>query len=113
MNGEVTMDSMKEREAHIAQVYRNELVERTARAVPEDGRVEPLKGLVLHRSSFPTEPLHSVSYPSLCVIAQGSKEIHLAERRYQYDPYHYLLVTAELPVVAQVLEASKERPYLS
>jgi hypothetical protein len=94
------MDSMKEGEAHIARVYRDELVERIARAVPEAGSAEPLKGLTLHRSSLPTEPLHSVSHPSLCVIAQGSKEIHLAEHRYQYNPYHYLLVTAGLPVVA-------------
>jgi transcriptional regulator GlxA family with amidase domain len=30
-----------------------------------------------------------------------------------YDPSHYLLVTAELPLVSHVLEASKERPYLA
>jgi AraC-like DNA-binding protein len=46
------------------------------------------------------------------VIAQGSKEILLGERRYRYDPFHYLLVTAELPVVGHVLEASEERPFL-
>jgi AraC-like DNA-binding protein len=117
MREEVTMDSMNPqqvgREAHREQANRDELVERIARAIPEDGRVEPLKGLTLHRSSLPTEPLHSVSHPSLCVIAQGSKEVHLGEHRYQYDPYHYLLVTADLPLVGQVLEASQERPYFS
>jgi AraC-like DNA-binding protein len=51
--------------------------------------------------------------PSVCVIAQGSKEVLLGESRYQYDPSHYLLATVELPRVSQVLEASKERPYLS
>jgi AraC-like DNA-binding protein len=51
--------------------------------------------------------------PSLCVIAQGSKEVLLGESRYRYDPAHYLLATVELPYVSQVLEASKERPYLS
>lgn len=117
MNGEVIRDSMHlsqvERGAHVERLYRDELVERITRAISEDGRVEPLKGLTLHRSSSPTEPLHSLSYPSLCIITQGSKEVHLAGHRYQYDPYHYLLVAAELPVVSQVLEASKERPYLS
>lgn len=95
------------------QAKRDELGERIAQAIPDDGKVEPLEGLSLHRSSLAGEPLHSVSYPSLCVIAQGSKEVHLGERRCQYDPYHYLLVTAELPLVGQVLEASRERPYLS
>ena len=117
MSEEVTMDSMNlqqvEREAHRAQANRDELVERIARAVREDGTVEPLKGLHLHRSSSPTEPVHSVSDPAFCVIAQGSKEVFLGDERYRYDPAHYLLVTAELPLVSQVIEASQERPYLS
>jgi AraC-like DNA-binding protein len=51
--------------------------------------------------------------PSLCVVALGSKEFFLNDERYVYDPDNYLLVTAELPLVGQVLEASKEQPYLS
>ena len=95
------------------QASRDELVKLIARAVREDGTVEPLKGLHLHRSSSPREPLHSVSDPAFCVIAQGSKEVFLSNERYLYDPSHYLLVTAELPLVGHVLDASKERPYLS
>lgn len=101
------------REAQLAQANRDELVELIARAVREDGMVEPLKGLYLHRSCSPKEPLHGVSDPAFCVIAQGSKEVFLGNESYQYDPYHYLLVTAELPLVGHVLDASKERPYLS
>jgi AraC-like DNA-binding protein len=116
MREEVTMNSIDpqqvEREAHRAQANREELVERIARAIREDGGVEPLKDLHLYRTSSPTE-LHSVSNPAFCVIAQGSKEVFLANERYQYDPAHYLLYTAELPVVTQVTEASPERPYLS
>ena len=84
-----------------------------ARAIREDGTVEPLKGLHLNRVSSPMEPLHSVYDPVFCVIAQGSKEVFLGDERYLYDPSHYLLVTAELPLVSHVLDASKERPYLS
>jgi len=113
----ITMDSMTlhqvEREAHRAQANRNELVELIARAVREDGKVEPLKGLYLHRASSTTESVHSVSNPAFCVIAQGSKEIFLTNERYQYDPYHYLLTTAELPLVGHVLDASRKLPYLS
>ncbi len=95
------------------QANRAELVERIARIVREDGRAEPLAGLRLHRVSAPTELAHGVSDPAFCVIAQGSKEVFLGEERYQYDPMHYLLATAELPVVSHVIEASPERPYLS
>jgi hypothetical protein len=114
---EVPMDVMihqqAEREAARVQANREELVERIARAMREDGTTQPLQGLHLSRSSLPLKPLHSVLEPSLCVIAQGSKEVLLGDSRYRYDPSQYLLATVELPRVSQVLEASKERPYLS
>src|SRR5438067_4532438 len=102
-----------ESETQRAYAYREELAERIARALPEDGTVEPLKGLHLNRSSTPTDPLHGVSEPSFCVIAQGSKEVLLGDSAYRYDAAHYLLATIELPVVSRVIEASAERPYLS
>jgi AraC-like DNA-binding protein len=101
------------REEHRAQASRDELVELIARALPKDGTFEPLKGLHLHRSSFPNEPLLGISIPAFCVIAQGSKQVFLSNERYLYDPFHYLLITAELPLLGHVLDASKERPYLS
>ena len=110
------MDSMtreqSEREVHRAQASRDELIERLARAIPEDGIAEPLAGLRLRRASSPTELGHGVSDPALCVIAQGSKEIVLGDHRYRYDPTHYLIATAELPIASQITEASKEHPYL-
>jgi len=102
-----------EREAQRLQANREELVERIARAVREDGTVQPLLGLYLSRCSVPLEPLHSVLEPSVCVIAQGSKEVLLGDSRYRYDSSHYLLATVELPRVSQVLEASPEQPYLA
>lgn len=90
-----------------------ELIDRIQRAVRTDGAAEPLPGLSLHRSSTPGEPLHSVYDPVFCVIAQGSKEVFLGSERYLYDAAHYLIVTANLPVVAHVLEASPAHPYLS
>ena len=102
-----------EREAQRVQANREELVERIGRAICEDGTVQPLQGLHLARCSLPLKPVHSVVEPSVCVIAQGSKEVLLGDSRYRYDPSQYLLATVELPRVSQVLEASKERPYLS
>ena len=102
-----------EREAVLLQASREELVERIGRVIREDGTTQPLQGLHLARCSLPLKPVHSVLDPSVCVIAQGSKEVLLGESRYRYDPSHYLLATVELPRVSQVLEASKERPYLS
>jgi AraC-like DNA-binding protein len=100
-------------ETERAQAYREELAGLITQAVRQDGRVEVLPGLYLNRSSTPTNPLHGVSEPSFCVIAQGSKEVLLGESVYRYDAAHYLLATIELPVVSRVIEASAERPYLS
>jgi hypothetical protein len=94
-----------EREAQRLQANCEELAERIARAVRADGTIQPLQGLYLSRCSVPLEPVHSVLEPSVCVIAQGSKEVLLGDSRYRYDPSHYLLATVELPRVSQVLEA--------
>jgi AraC-like DNA-binding protein len=101
------------REEQRAQANREELVEQIARICREDGAVQPLNGLHLYRLSSPLGPIHGVTEPSLCMIAQGSKEILVNDRRYRYDALHYLLATVDLPRVSYVLEASPARPYLS
>ena len=100
------------REAQRAQALRDELVERIAFAVRDDGTVEPLDGLQLRRTSAPTGVGHGVSFPALCVVAQGSKETRVGDRRYRYDPAHYLIVTNALPYATQITEASNEQPFL-
>ena len=117
MNGATTQEgtsrSRGAREEERARTSRAELLERLARVVGADGSAEPLPGVLLHRSSAPREPLLSVYDPVLCVIAQGSKEVFLGETGYRYDPSRYLLVSAELPIVGHVVEASPARPYYS
>ncbi len=109
----VMIHQQAEREAELVQAHREELVERIARAMREDGTAHPLKGLHLYRFSLPLELVQGMVEPSVCVIAQGSKEVLQGESRYRYDPSQYLLATVELPSIRRVLEASKERPYLS
>jgi AraC-like DNA-binding protein len=106
-------EQQAKREVDRAQAHRDELTERIAQAIRQDGTIEPMKGLHFNRASSPSECIHSVSIPAFCVIAQGSKEVLLGSDRYQYDPLHYLLATVELPIVSQILEASKAQPYLS
>ena len=113
---EAAMDSMNrptsELEARRAQAGHDELAERVARAVPEDGTVEAPGGLRLLRQSSPTPKEHGVSSPAFCVIAQGSKEVLLGDDCYRYDANHYLITAAALPTATRVTEASEERPYL-
>src|ERR687893_970177 len=101
-----------ERETQRAQAGRDELAERVARAVGEDGAVEAPGGLRLLRRSSPTPKDHGVSSPAFCVIAQGSKEVLLGDDCYRYDANRYLITAAALPTATRVTGASEERPYL-
>lgn len=96
-----------------AHASRAELIERIMRAIRNDGAIEPMEGLVFLRVSAPTELGHGVSFPCFCVIPQGSKEVLLGDTSYRYDPAHYMIATAALPIAGRVTEASKEEPYLS
>jgi AraC-like DNA-binding protein len=103
----------EERELERARASRIELAEQIARLVAEDGSVEAATGLSLFRYSSPAGPVYAVNEPSFCIIVQGSKELLLGNERYRYDASQYLLVSAGMPVVGYIREASKERPYLA
>lgn len=69
---------------------KEELVERMARLVPQDGTLEAFPGFRLSRSSGPTEPVQSVYPPSFCFVAQGSKRALLGEEVFRYGALHDL-----------------------
>jgi AraC-like DNA-binding protein len=102
-----------EYQAQRLQTSREELVGRIGQTVREEGELQVFAGLYMARLSAPVGLVHSIIEPSLCVIVQGSKEVLLGDSRYVYDPSNYLLATLDLPRASQVLEASRERPYLS
>ena len=100
-----------DREQRRLEGIREELVERMARALPEDGSLEALPGFFLARLSKPAQSVQAVYRPAFCLVAQGGKKVLLGEEVFRYDPGHYLIFTVDLPVVFQVEEASKDRPY--
>lgn len=71
-----------------------------------------IPGLSLFRRSAPTEPMTGMYEPSLCLVAQGAKQVQLGDDTYVYDAQHYLITSVHLPTVVQITEASPERPYL-
>ncbi len=90
-----------------------ELAARIAASTTGDGVVEtPIPGLYLSRHSTTASPRHTVDRAVFCVVAQGAKSILLNDRRYVYDASKYLVVSLDLPLVGQVVEASPERPFL-
>ena len=93
-----TLDALKRR---IAQW--TEKGDQLATAIP---------GLSLFRRDAPTQPMTYMYERSICLIAQGTKQVMLGGNTYLYDPHHFLITSVDLPVVCQVLKASREKPYL-
>jgi AraC-like DNA-binding protein len=98
-------------------VATNELARLAAaveRQTTADGAYDTaVPALRLSRFSAPSDLVALTYEPSLCVVAQGAKEVLLADETYRLDPAQSLLVSVDLPVGARVVEASPGRPYLA
>jgi AraC-like DNA-binding protein len=89
------------------------LAERIGRFHRENGPLNTLiPSLTLSRLETPTDPVSYMMESSICLIVQGVKRVLLGEEVYVYNTHNYLITSVGLPVVAQVLEASGEKPYL-
>ncbi len=106
------MDSSFEQIEQRMQADRAELVERMISASPQDGTVQVQPSLQFSRFSHPTELHHGFYDPCLCVIAQGAKTLSLGNEKYRYDAANYMIATVGVPMIAQVVEASPDHPYL-
>ncbi|EII2983537.1 TPA: AraC family transcriptional regulator [Vibrio parahaemolyticus] len=72
----------------------------------------PISGLRFSRWTTPTPPTSYTHNPSICLIAQGSKRVLLGEESFIYDANHFLISSVDLPIIANIIEASEEQPYL-
>ncbi len=79
----------------------------------EDGTYScAIPGVKLLRASSPTMPMPVIYTPTLCLVAQGTKQANLGQTAYRYDPAKYLIASVELPIMGAVIEASASQPYL-
>ncbi|MHC1698931.1 MAG: AraC family transcriptional regulator N-terminal domain-containing protein [Geobacteraceae bacterium] len=78
----------------------------------EEQHTTAIPGLSLFRREEPTEPVTGMYEPSICLVAQGAKRVLLGDDTYVYDSHHYLITSVHLPTVVQIIEASREKPYL-
>ena len=89
------------------------LAARIARWTGDRNRLDtPIQGLTLHRWETPTEPTSYMLAPSICLIGQGRKRLFLGEDSYVYDAHRFLITSVDLPVVTQIIEADRQKPYL-
>jgi AraC-like DNA-binding protein len=74
--------------------------------------VTAISALSLSRRDAPTQPTSYMYEPSICVIAQGAKRVLLGDDTYVLDVHHFLITSVYLPTVVQIIQASREQPYL-
>lgn len=71
-----------------------------------------IPGLRFSRWATPTPPTSYTHNPSICLIAQGRKRVLLGEDSFVYDANHFLISSVDLPIIANIIEASEDKPYL-
>ena len=92
---------------------RAELATIIERYCAEDGtHPTPIPGLSFFRHGSPSTPACAVVKSVFALLVQGAKRVVLADEAYDYDQRHYLITSVDLPLLAQVTEASPEAPYL-
>lgn len=69
--------------------------------------------LTLYKSERKTDPVLFVYEPRIYIVVQGSKQVSLYDRIYDYNERQYLVSTVDLPVSGMITEASPEKPYLA
>lgn len=76
-------------------------------------RATSLPGLSFARVTAPTPPTSYLYDPSISMIIRGRKRVQLGDVTYVYDESRFLLTAVNLPTVTEVLEASRDTPYVS
>lgn len=81
-------------------------------AAPVANEPSAIRDLFLVRHEENIRSMPTLAHPALCILAQGSKAVHLGEERYVYDPLHYMVVSVAMPISGVYLDASPDNPSL-
>ncbi len=84
-----------------------------AHADPAGLAQTPIAGLTIIRATAPSGLLHAISRPLVCLVLQGSKQVALGIQTFAFGAGDSLLITADVPTVSQITNASVAEPYFS
>lgn len=73
----------------------------------------PIPGLSIVRAFAPSDLVHAIYRPLVCLVLQGSKHVTIGTQPFAFSSGDSLLLTADMPVVSQITRASVAAPYLS
>lgn len=73
----------------------------------------PVSGLTLIRASAPSALQYAISKPMVVLVVQGAKRVTMGGDAYDFAAGESLFITADVPTVSQITQASVARPYYS
>lgn len=68
--------------------------------------------LLIRKRESQNKPTDYIHNSSICLIVQGKKRVMSGGNVYDYDRDNFLITSIDLPVTAQITEASPQNPYL-
>jgi AraC-like DNA-binding protein len=90
-------------------------VRRFANGSEEPGGVSatPIPGMSTVCATAPSPLDHAISRPLVCLVLQGGKHIAMGSREFSFTAGQSLLITADVPTVSRITQASAAEPYFS
>ncbi|MEU5798772.1 AraC family transcriptional regulator N-terminal domain-containing protein [Streptomyces sp. NPDC047813] len=79
----------------------------------DPARLTALPEVKIYVETAPTEPVPVLFRPVLYVVLQGQKQLLIDDRTVRYNASQLVVVTVNLPLLAQVLQADPQRPYVA
>lgn len=73
----------------------------------------PVPGLRMMCLEAPSGELHSVYKPLICLVLQGAKRLIVGSEERVFSSGQSVLVSADMPVIGRVVQASRSEPYLA
>jgi AraC-like DNA-binding protein len=85
-----------------------------ARHANSDGlALTPVPGLRMMCIDSPRGDLHSIYRPLVCLVLQGAKRMIVGREERVFSAGQSVIVSADMPVVGRIVQASQSEPYLA
>ncbi|MCC2655206.1 MAG: AraC family transcriptional regulator [Panacagrimonas sp.] len=73
----------------------------------------PFPGVVILRQTAPTPLQYAINKPLVAMVLQGNKRVTMGSNSFDFGVGESLLITAEVPTVSQITQATAAAPYYS
>lgn len=73
----------------------------------------PIPCLTIIRETAPTALQYAINRPLVALVLQGNKRVTMGSKTFDFGAGESLLITADVPTVSQITQASLTTPYLA